>query len=78
MKMNIDGVEWRKCDRCESWTCKIFCDCINKKINKDLKKFMNSMRKRNDHLIMISPHGKERQGMSCMNINIDKFALRGD
>lgn len=75
--MNINGVEWIKCDRCESWrTSNIFCSCFEKKINKDLQKILSSNRKNYNHLILISPHGRQ-VGMSSLGININKFAIRG-
>lgn len=73
MIININGVEWRECDRCGLWINKTFCDCLSKKMDKELERLMSSMRKQNNHLIMISQYGKEQRGMSCMNINISKF-----
>lgn len=76
MRLNINGVEWRKCDRCESWTDKLICNCFEEKMNKDLKKILSSNRKSYNHLIFISPYGRQT-GMSGLGLDINKFALRG-
>ena len=75
MRMNIDGVEWKMCDRCESWTDKIFCNCFEKKMNENLAKIINSNRKQNNHLIMVVPYGRERSGISSCGIDMSMFAF---
>ncbi len=77
MTIKINRVEYYQCLDCGSWTHGL-CKCREESKSNAVVKFIKTMRKQNNHLIMITPHGKVRDGMSNCGIDISKFALRGN
>ena len=71
----INGIEYSKCDLCGGFYHGIFCDCRNKdsKENKKLKEIMESIRAKNEVIVIITPNYQTHVRISSRNINIKMF-----
>ncbi len=63
----------RLCNRCGNYTDSLICSCISEEQSKKIKEFQDTFRKRNDVIILCTPYGNERKGMSSMGVGINKF-----
>ncbi len=66
----------RQCIRCGSFSDSLICKCISERDSKAIKKIQDTFRKQNKVIILCTPQGIERNGMSSMGIDLNKFAFR--